>query len=188
MDSFSLQAISTIALTLFAIIDILGSIPIIINIKQKSSHFDAGWATLASGALMILFLFLGEKLLALFGIDVASFALAGSIVIFIIALEMVLGIDIFRSDPNDKAGSVVPIAFPIIAGSGTLTTLISLKAVYTLENILVGVLINLVIIYIALKSTTKIEKLLGIAGLSLLRKFFGIVLLAIAVKLFKANI
>jgi multiple antibiotic resistance protein len=188
MDSFSLQAISTIALTLFAIIDILGSVPLIINIKQKSNRLDAGWATIVAGGLMILFLFLGEKLLGLFGIDVASFAVAGSIVIFIIALEMILGIDIFRSDPNDQAGSIVPIAFPIIAGSGTLTTLISLKAVYSYENILVGIIINLAIIYIVLKSTDKIERILGKAGLSLLRKTFGIVLLAIAVKLFKANI
>jgi multiple antibiotic resistance protein len=185
---FSLQDISTIALTLFAVIDIMGALPIIINIRQKSTHVDSGWATIAAGALMVVFLFLGEKLLGLFGIDVASFAVAGSIVIFIIALEMILGIDIFRADPNDKAGSIVPIAFPIIAGSGTLTTLISLKAVYNYQNILVGVIINLIVVYIVLKSTTRIEKLLGKAGLLLLRKFFGIVLLAIAVKLFKANI
>jgi multiple antibiotic resistance protein len=185
---FSLQEISTIALTLFAIIDILGALPIIINIKQTNSHLDAGWATIAAGGLMILFLFMGEKLLGLFGIDVASFALAGSIVIFIIALEMILGIPIFRADPNDKAGSIVPIAFPIIAGSGTLTTLISLKAVYAYENILVAILVNLVVIYAVLRSTDRIEKLLGKAGLTLLRKFFGIVLLAIAVKLFKANL
>jgi multiple antibiotic resistance protein len=137
---------------------------------------------------MLIFLFLGEKLLGLFGIDVASFAVAGSIVIFIIALEMILGIDIFRADPNDKAGSIIPIAFPIIAGSGTLTTLISLKAVYSYENILAAVIINLVVIYAALKSTSHIERLLGKAGLSLLRRFFGIVLLAIAVKLFKTNL
>jgi multiple antibiotic resistance protein len=185
---FSIQEISTISLTLFAIIDILGALPIIINVKQKTSHLDAGWATIAAGFLMFLFLFLGEKLLGLFGIDVASFAVAGSIVIFIIALEMILGIPIFRSDPNDKAGSIVPIAFPIIAGSGTLTTLISLKAVYQVQNILIGVVINLILVYIVLRSTNKIEQLLGKAGLSLLRKFFGIVLLAIAVKLFKSNI
>lgn len=185
---FSIPEILTISLTLFAIIDILGALPIIIDIKQKNTHLHAGWATLAAGALMIAFLFVGEKLLGMFGIDVASFALAGSIVIFIIALEMILGIPIFRSDPNDKAGSIVPIAFPIIAGSGTLTTLISLKAVYAYENILVAIVVNLVIIYGALRSTSYIEKILGQAGLSLLRKFFGIVLLAIAVKLFKANI
>lgn len=185
---FSIQEISTITLTLFAIIDILGALPIIIDVKQKTSTLDAGRATIAAGLLMFLFLFLGEKLLGLFGIDVASFAVAGSIVIFIIALEMILGITIFRSDPNDKAGSIVPIAFPIIAGSGTLTTLISLKAVYQVQNIMIGVVINLILVYLVLKSTNKIEQLLGKAGLSLLRKFFGIVLLAIAVKLFKSNI
>jgi multiple antibiotic resistance protein len=184
---FSLKDISTISLTLFAVIDILGALPIVINIRQKVAHIDSGWATIAAGGLMVIFLLIGEKLLGLFGIDVASFAVAGAIVIFIIALEMVLGIDIFRSDPNDNAGSIVPIAFPIIAGSGTLTTIISLKAVYSYENILVAILINLIIVYITLKSTSRIEKLLGKAGLSLLRKFFGIVLLAIAVKLFKTN-
>jgi multiple antibiotic resistance protein len=137
---------------------------------------------------MVLFLVVGEQLLGLFGIDVASFAVAGAIVIFIIALEMVLGIDIFRADPNEKTGSIIPIAFPIIAGSGTLTTIISLKAIYSYENILAGVVLNLIVVYIALKSTGKIEKLLGKAGLALLRKFFGIVLLAIAVKLFKTNL
>jgi multiple antibiotic resistance protein len=136
----------------------------------------------------VLFLVVGEQLLGLFGIDVASFAVAGAIVIFIIALEMVLGIDIFRADPNEKTGSIIPIAFPIIAGSGTLTTIISLKAIYSYENILAGVVLNLIVVYIALKSTGKIEKLLGKAGLALLRKFFGIVLLAIAVKLFKTNL
>lgn len=185
--NLSLTEISTISLTLFAVIDILGAIPMIISIKQKVDQIHAGWATFAAAGLMLVFLFVGEQLLSLFGIDVASFAVAGSIVIFIIALEMILGIDIFRPDPNDSAGSIVPIAFPIIAGSGTLTTIISLKAVYRFENIMAGILINLVIIFLALKSTGFIEKLLGKAGLSLLRKFFGIVLLAIAVKLFKAN-
>ena len=184
---FSLTDTSTVALTLFAVIDILGAMPMIISIKQKSDKLHAGWATLASGLLMLVFLFVGEKLLSLFGIDVASFAVAGSIVIFIIALEMILGIDIFRADPNEKTGSIVPIAFPIIAGSGTLTTIISLKAVYSYQNIVAGILVNLMFIFIALKSTGLVERLLGKAGLSLLRKFFGIVLLAIAVKLFKTN-
>ncbi|MFN9518663.1 MAG: MarC family protein [Bacteroidota bacterium] len=183
----SIKDISTIALTLFAVIDILGALPVIINIRQRDTPIDSGWATVAAGFLMVIFLVVGERLLALFGIDVASFAVAGAIVIFIIALEMVLGIDIFRADPNDKAGSIIPIAFPIIAGSGTLTTIISLKAVYSYENIMAGIVVNLLIVYVALKSTSKIERLLGKAGLSLLRKFFGIVLLAIAVKLFKTN-
>jgi multiple antibiotic resistance protein len=176
----SIKDISTIALTLFAVIDILGALPVIINIRQRDTHIDSGWATVAAGFLMVIFLVVGERLLALF-------AVAGAIVIFIIALEMVLGIDIFRADPNDKAGSIIPIAFPIIAGSGTLTTIISLKAVYSYENIMAGIVVNLLIVYVALKSTSKIERLLGKAGLSLLRKFFGIVLLAIAVKLFKTN-
>jgi multiple antibiotic resistance protein len=183
----SFKDISTITLTLFAVIDILGAVPIIINIRQKVAHIDSGWATISAGILMVVFLLVGERLLALFGIDVASFAIAGAIVIFIIALEMVLGIDIFRTDPNDRAGSIIPIAFPIIAGSGTLTTIISLKALYSYQNIFAGIIINLIVVYIVLKSTGKIEKLLGKAGLALLRKFFGIVLLAIAVKLFKTN-
>lgn len=184
---FNLTDTSTVALTLFAVIDILGATPMIISIKQKTDQLHAGWATLAAALLMLVFLFIGEKLLGLFGIDVASFAVAGSIVIFIIALEMILGIDIFRADPNDKAGSIVPIAFPIIAGSGTLTTIISLKAVYSYENIVAGILLNLLVIFVVLKSTGLIERMLGKAGLTLLRKFFGIVLLAIAVKLFKTN-
>lgn len=183
----SLTEISTISLTLFAVIDILGALPIIIGMRQKNAHIDSGWATVAAGILMILFLLIGERLLGLFGIDVSSFAVAGSIVIFIIAIEMILGIDLFRHDPQEKTGNIVPIAFPIIAGSGTLTTIISLKAIYTFENILIGVLFNLVFVYIALKSTGFIERILGKPGLLLIRKFFGIVLLAIAVKLFKTN-
>ena len=183
----SIQEISTISLTLFAVIDVLGALPMIINIKQKVERIHAGWTTFTAGLLMLAFLFIGEKLLSLFGIDVASFAVAGSIVIFIIALEMILGITIFRSDSDGTTGSIVPIAFPIIAGSGTLTTIISLKAVYAVENIFISILLNLVVIFIALRTTDIIEKILGKAGLNLLRKFFGIVLLAIAVKLFKTN-
>lgn len=185
--NLSLTEISTTSLTLFAVIDILGALPIIIGMRQKQAHIDSGWATIAAGILMVAFLLIGENLLALFGIDVSSFAIAGSIVIFIIALEMILGIDLFRTDPNEKTGSIVPIAFPIIAGSGTLTTIISLKAVYAFENILAAILINLLIVYITLKSTAFIERMLGKPGLLLIRKFFGIVLLAIAVKLFKTN-
>ncbi len=185
--NLSITEISTASLTLFAVIDILGALPIIISLRQKQTHIDSGWATIAAGALMIVFLLIGERLLGLFGIDVSSFAIAGSIVIFILALEMILGIDLFHMDHTEKAGSIVPIAFPIIAGSGTLTTIISLKAVYMFENILVAILLNLVVVYITLKSTAFIERLLGKPGLLLIRKFFGIVLLAIAVKLFKSN-
>ncbi len=188
MNFFSLKEIVTSTLTLFAMIDILGAIPIILSIRQNVKHIESEKATLAAGFLMVLFLLVGEKLLGLFGIDVSSFAVAGSIVIFIIAIEMILGIDLFRTDPEEKGGSVIPIAFPIIAGSGTLTTIISLKAVYQMQNIIVGILLNLIIVYSVLKSTKHIEKALGKSGLILLRKFFGIVLLAIAVKLFKTNI
>ena len=137
---------------------------------------------------MTVFFLVGERFLNLLGIDIHSFALAGSIVIFIIAIEMILGIDIFRTDPDEKSGSIIPIAFPIIAGSGTLTTIISLKAVYQMQNIFAGIVVNLVIVFIVLKSTKHIERVLGKSGLALVRKFFGIILLAIAVKLFKANL
>jgi multiple antibiotic resistance protein len=188
MDFFSFTEILTITLTLFAMIDIMGAIPIILSIRRKVKHIDSGKATIAAGTLMVLFLLIGEKLLNLFGIDVSSFAVAGSIVIFIIAIEMILGIDLFHNDPNEKTGSIIPIAFPIIAGSGTLTTIISLKAVYQMQNIAIGIILNLVIVYIVLKSTKHIERALGQSGLILVRKFFGIILLAIAVKLFKTNI
>lgn len=188
MNFLSIQEIVTATLTLFAMIDILGAIPIILSIRQKVNHIDSGKATIAAGGLMVLFLLVGERLLNLFGIDVSSFAVAGSIVIFIIAIEMILGIDIFRTDPDEKSGSIIPIAFPIIAGSGTLTTIISLKAVYQMQNIVMAILINLVIVYTVLKSTKHIERVLGKSGLILVRKFFGIVLLAIAVKLFKTNV
>jgi multiple antibiotic resistance protein len=137
----SIQDITTISLTLFAIIDIIGSLPIIISIKNRQNHLDSGKATLAAGALMVVFLFIGEKFLALFGVDLPSFAIAGSIVIFIIGMEMILGIELLKNDPNAKTGSVIPIAFPIIAGSGTLTTIISMRAVYTIPNILMGILV-----------------------------------------------
>jgi multiple antibiotic resistance protein len=184
----SFSEIATVTLTLFAIIDIVGTVPLIISMRQKVGHIQSEKATAAAAFLMILFLFFGEQLLKLIGIDLASFAIAGSIVIFILGLEMILGINIFRPDPNDEAGSIIPIAFPIIVGSGTLTTIISLKAVYAVPNILVGIVLNLTFIYIVLKSTGFIERKLGKAGLAVVRKFFGIILLSIAVKLFKGNI
>lgn len=187
MNFFSFQEVLTITLTLFAMIDILGATPIILSIRQKVQHIDSLKATIAAGILMIMFLLVGERFLQLFGIDVSSFAVAGSIVIFIIAIEMILGIDIFRMEPNESSGSIIPIAFPIIAGSGTLTTIISLKAVYQMQNILVGIVLNLIIVFVVLKSTKHIERVLGKSGLVLVRKFFGIILLAIAVKLFKTN-
>jgi multiple antibiotic resistance protein len=182
------KEILTISFTLFAVIDMLGSIPILVSLREKmGGHIKSTQATLASGALMIMFLFLGKEFLDLLGLDVKSFAVAGSIVIFIIGLEMVLGIEFFKADSNPQSGSVVPIAFPLIAGSGTLTTIMSLKADYQDVNIMIGILINLVVIYIVLKSLKWIGNAIGPSGLIVLRKFFGVILLAIAVKIFGTN-
>jgi len=185
---FSFDQILAITFTLFAVIDIVGSVPVLVSLKEKLGHIDAGKATLASGFLMILFLLVGEPFLKLLSVDVHSFAVAGSIVIFVIGLEMILGLEFFKTDPDAKAGSVVPIAFPLIAGSGTLTTIMSLKADFGQYNILAGICLNLLIVYIVLRSLNYIERLLGKAGLMVLRKFFGVILLAIAVKIFKSNI
>lgn len=183
------KEILTISFTLFAVIDMLGSIPVLIALRERmGGHIRSFQATLASGALMILFLFIGQEFLNLLGLDVKSFAVAGSIVIFIIGMEMVLGVEFFKSDSNPKSGSVVPIAFPLIAGSGTLTTIMSLKADYQNINILIGILINLLVIYLVLKSLRWIERALGPAGLIVVRKFFGVILLAIAVKIFGTNV
>lgn len=189
IENFSKTELLTVTFTLFAVIDILGSIPILISLRDKmGGHIRVGQATFASGFLMILFLFLGQQFLNILGLDVQSFAVAGSIVIFIIGLEMILGIEFFKADKDPKSGSVVPIAFPLIAGSGTLTTVMSLKAGYQDINILIGILINLVVIFVVLKSLKWIERALGPNGLLVIRKFFGVILLAIAVKIFGANI
>jgi multiple antibiotic resistance protein len=189
IDKISLKEIVTVTFTLFAVIDMLGSAPILISLKAKmGGHIKTGQATFASGALMILFLFLGKQFLNLLGLDVKSFAVAGSIVIFILGLEMILGLEFFKTENNSKGSSVVPIAFPLIAGSGTLTTIMSLKADFGDVNILVGILINCVIIFLVLQSLKWIERVLGPNGLLVVRKFFGVILLAIAVKIFGANI
>lgn len=184
---FSLGQLLTVSFTLFAVIDIIGSIPLLIAMKDKMGAIREFKATLISGALMILFLFVGESFLQMLGVDRRSFAVAGSIVIFVLGLEMVLGHEFFKSDKNAKSGTVVPIAFPIIAGSGTLTTIMSLGANYSDLVILVAILLNLVVVFIVLKSLQFIEKLLGPAGLLAVRKFFGVILLAIAVKIFAGN-
>jgi multiple antibiotic resistance protein len=184
---WNLNDLLTVGFTLFAVIDIVGSIPLLISIKQKIGGIRELRATIVSGALMILFLFLGERLLNIFGVDVKSFAVAGSIVIFILGLEMVLGIEFFKSEGDAKSSTVVPIAFPLIAGSGTLTTIISLRANYTELIILVAIVANLVIVYLVLRSLNYLGRLLGAAGLLAVRKFFGVVLLAIAVKIFATN-
>jgi multiple antibiotic resistance protein len=183
-----IKSIITISLTLFAVIDIIGSIPLILSLREQLGHIQSEKATLTAGVLMILFLYFGEQLLSLIGIDVGSFAIAGSIVIFILGLELVLGVNFFKPDPDAEGGSVVPIAFPIVAGAGTLTTLMSLKAAYSTTDILIGVIINLLVVYIVLKSTGWMSRKLGKGGLAILRKFFGIILLSIAIKLFKGNI
>ena len=178
----------TATFALFAVIDILGSIPVLISFKNKMGYISAWRATLVSGLLILVFFILGERFLGILGLDIASFAIAGSIVLFILGLEMVLGIEFFKGDPNVKAGSIVPIAFPIIAGSGTLTTVMSIKSLYHHYNILIAILINLVIIFIALRSLNWIEKILGHSGILVIRKFFGVILIAIAVKMFRTNI
>lgn len=183
-----LKEILTVTFTLFAVIDIVGSIPLIVDLRGKMGHIQSGQATLVSGLLMTIFFFAGEQFLNLLGIDIHSFALAGSIVIFIIGLEMILGRDLFKTDPEQKTGSIVPIAFPIIAGSGTLTTIMSLKSEFDPVNIYIGILINLLIVYIVLKSTGVIERALGQSGLLVIRKFFGVILIAIAVKIFKNSL
>jgi multiple antibiotic resistance protein len=188
-SELSYKDILTISFTLFAVIDMVGSVPILASLKEKmGGHIKSTQATLASGGLMILFLFVGRQFLGLMGLDVKSFAVAGSIVIFILGLEMVLGLEFFKPDKNAKTGSVVPIAFPLIAGSGTLTTIMSLKANYDDINILIGILINCIVIYLVLVSLKWIEKALGPSGMAVVRKFFGVILLAIAVKIFGSNI
>lgn len=186
--SFSFKEIASISLILFSVIDILGSIPLIINIKQKSGGIESGKATLVAAFIMFVFLFLGDNILKLFGIDYSSFAIAGSIVLFLLGMEMLLGIHIFKTDAESNSMSIVPLAFPIIAGAGTMTTLSSLRAMYSLTNIMVGIVVNLLFVYIVLKNTSWIAVKLGSGGIEVLRKVFGMILLAIAVKLFKDNL
>mgnify|MGYP000530369329 FL=1 len=185
---FHFDQLLTVIFTLFAVIDIVGSIPLLIAMKEKSGAIKSLRVTLISGALMILFLFLGKPFLQILGLDVKSFAVGGSIVIFLLGLEMVLGHEIFKGDKNAHSGAVVPIAFPIIAGSGTLTTIMSLKANFEEYYIALGILVNLVIVYAVLKSLNFIERMLGPGGLLAVRKFFGVILLAIAVKIFSSNV
>jgi len=183
-----LNQLLTVSFTLFAVIDIVGSIPLLVALKKKIGVLHEGRATLISGALMIVFLFGGEQFLRVLGVDQRSFAVAGSIVIFILGLEMVLGIELFKTEPDAKASVIVPIAFPLIAGSGTLTTIMSLKANYDTSVVLLGILLNLVVIFAVLKSMDLLERILGAAGMIAIRKFFGVILLAIAVKIFSTNL
>ncbi len=185
----SAREILTVTFTLFAVIDMIGSIPVLASLRVKmGGEIRSMQATLASGGLMIVFLLVGHQFLNVLGLDVHSFAVAGSIVIFIIGLEMILGLEFFKPDSNPKSGSVVPIAFPLIAGSGTLTTIMSLKANYNDANIFIGILINCIVIYLVLRSLKWIERMLGPNGMVVIRKFFGVILLAIAVKIFGSNL
>jgi multiple antibiotic resistance protein len=186
---FQIDQLLTVTFTLFAVIDIVGSIPLLISLKEKmGGGIRSLQVTMISGALMILFLFAGKPFLKILGLDIRSFAVGGSIVIFLLGLEMVLGHEIFKGDKNAHSGAVVPIAFPIIAGSGTLTTIMSLKANFEEYYIALGILVNLVIVYAVLKSLNFIERMLGPGGLLAVRKFFGVILLAIAVKIFSSNV
>jgi multiple antibiotic resistance protein len=182
-DSFS------VTLILFSVIDIIGSIPFIIQIRKREGRIYAERATLISAMLMIAFLYLGQSILNLFGLDVGSFAVAGSIVMFIIALEMILGITLIKDDPDAQGtGSIVPIAFPLIAGAGTLTTILSIRAVYQELDILVGIVLNLLFVYAVLRASSWLERKIGKSGFAVLRRVFGVILLSIAVKIFKTNL
>jgi len=182
-----LREILTVGMVLFAVIDIVGTVPIIVDLRTKHGHIESEKASLVAGIIMIVFLFIGEEFLNIIGIDVHSFAVAGSFVLFFLALEMILGIRIYR-DEEASSASIVPIAFPLIAGAGTMTTLLSLRSQYHAENIVIAIILNVILVYAVLKSSSKIEKMLGKTGLGVVRKAFGVVLLAIAVKLFAANV
>ncbi|HMR57230.1 MAG TPA: MarC family protein [Cyclobacteriaceae bacterium] len=183
------KEIFSVSLILFSVIDIIGSVPFIILIKKREGRIYAEKATIISAVLMVGFLYLGQSILTLFGLDVASFAVAGAIVIFIVAMEMILGITLIKDDPEAKgSGSIVPLAFPLIAGAGTLTTILSLRAVYEETNVLIGIFVNLIFVYLVLRSVSWLERVIGQSGFAVLRKVFGVVLLAIAVKIFKSNV
>ncbi len=188
--NFNFKEIFTAFMVLFAVIDIIGNIPIIIDLRKKAGgHIQSEKASIIAGVIMIVFLFLGQNLLKLIGIDVHSFAVAGSFILFFIALEMILGITLYKDDDDDALNaSVFPIAFPLIAGPGSLTTLLSIRAEYSTENILVAILLNVLLIFIVLKTSARIERIIGQNGIKIIRKIFGVILLAISVKLFATNI
>ena len=182
-----LKEIVTCTMVLFAVIDIIGSIPIIIGLRQKVGHIQSEKASLVAGVIMIGFLFLGESILKLIGIDVNSFAVAGALIILFLALEMILGIQLYRDESSETA-SIVPIAFPLLAGAGTLTSILSLRAEYDVMNIIIAIIVNIIVVYAVLKSSKRVERVLGQSGINIIRKIFGVVLMAIAVKLFAGNV
>lgn len=185
--NFDFREIATSSMILFAVIDIVGSIPIIIGLRNKVGHIQSEKASVVAAIMMIAFLFVGEEILNLIGIDVNSFAVAGAFIIFFLAIEMILGISLYKDDAPETA-SIVPLAFPMIAGAGTMTSLLSLRAEYHVENIIIAIIVNIIFVYIVLKLSKRIEKVLGASGIGIIRKVFGVILLAIAVKLFASNI
>ena len=187
--SFNYKEILTTFMVLFAVIDIVGNIPIIIDLRKKAGHIQSGKASSIAGVIMIVFLFLGESILTLIGIDVHSFAVAGAFILFFIALEMILGITLYKQEDGAAMNaSVFPLAFPLIAGPGSLTTLLSLKSEFHTGNIIIAIIINVIVIFAVLKTSSRIGRIIGQNGISIIRKVFGVVLLAIAVKLFTSNI
>ena len=188
--NFNFKEIITAFMILFAVIDIIGNIPIIIDLRKKAGHIQSEKAALIALFIMVLFLFLGQSLLGLIGIDVNSFAVAGAFILFFIALEMILGITLYKDDGGSAAitATVFPLAFPLIAGPGSLTTLLSLRAEFAIENIIVAVVLNIIFLYVVLKTSSRIERLIGPTGIQIIRKIFGVILLAISVKLFATNI
>ena len=183
------KEIFTAFMVLFAVIDIIGNIPIVIDLRKKVGHIQSEKASIIAGVIMVIFLFLGKSILNLIGIDVNSFAVAGAFILFFIALEMILGITLYKQEENNAmTASIFPLAFPLIAGPGSLTTLLSLRAEFRVENIIVAIILNVVFIYIVLKTSARIERFLGQNGINIIRKIFGVILLAIAVKLFAQNI
>lgn len=184
---FNVLEIVSAFIVLFAVIDILGSIPIIVDLRNKGNKIKATQASVVSFSILIIFLFVGKALLGLFGVDISSFAIAGSLVLFMLAIEMILGVTIFKHD-SPSGASLVPIAFPLVAGAGSFTTLLALRAEYATINIIIALFLNIVFVYIVLRITTKIENLIGESGIYVLKKFFGIILLAMAIKLFSNNV
>ena len=186
---FNIKEVFTAFMVLFAVIDIIGNIPIIIDLRKKVGHIQSEKASVIAGSIMILFLFVGKELLGVIGVDVHSFAVAGAFILFFIALEMILGITLYKDDEDETlTATVFPLAFPLIAGPGSLTTLLSLRAEFHISNIIIAVLLNVIVIYIVLKTSSRIEKIIGNNGIKIIRKIFGVILLAIAVRLFAENI
>jgi multiple antibiotic resistance protein len=187
--SLNFKEIATATMVLFAVIDIIGSIPIIISLRKKNGTIKSGRASIIAAIVLIIFLFVGEEILHLIGINVSEFAVAGSLILFFIALEMILGVTLFKQDASNlDTATVFPIAFPIVAGPGSLTTLLSLRAEYALENIIVAIIVNVIVVYVVLKTSDKLQRFLGKNGIGIIEKVFGVILLAIAVKLFTSNI